>query len=142
MPVVRLQTPDPGALQSMSGQFVVCLHPLVGLQVSVVQAMPSLQLSGGPPTQLPPLQVSFVVHALPSLQGALLLVCWQVPDGAEQVSSVQGLPSSQFLATPGMQLPPLQLSPIVQPLASSQGVPLLAFGFEHRPVEVSHVPAT
>ena len=126
-PVVRLQTPVPGTLQSMSGQFVVCWHPPLASQVSVVQAMPSSQLRAGPPTHPPPLQVSFVVHGLPSLQGALLLVWLQVPDGAEQSSSVHGLPSSQFFGTPGRQLPPLHVSPTVQPLPSLHGPLLLVW---------------
>ena len=48
---------------------------------------------------------------------------------------------SEF-GTPGVQLPPLQVSPTVQALPSSQEVPSLALGFVHRPVDVSQVPAT
>jgi len=33
-----------------------------------------MQVTGVPPTPAPPLQVSTVVHALPSLHGAVLLV--------------------------------------------------------------------
>jgi hypothetical protein len=52
----------------------VCVQPVVGLHASVVQTLPSSQLSCGPPVQVPPEQVSPVVHALPSSQALLLLV--------------------------------------------------------------------
>src|SRR5262245_49845623 len=51
--------------------------------------------AGFPPTQVPLLQTSLVVQELPSLQGALLLA-WRQPSCGSQMSSVQGLPSSQF----------------------------------------------
>jgi hypothetical protein len=41
-------------------------HPVAGAHVSVVQALPSLQTTGGPP-QVPPVQLSPLVHAFPSL---------------------------------------------------------------------------
>jgi NAD(P)-dependent dehydrogenase (short-subunit alcohol dehydrogenase family) len=50
-------------------------HPVAGMQESVVQTLPSLQLGAGPPTQEPAAQVSAVVHAFPSLQGSELLAC-------------------------------------------------------------------
>jgi len=50
-------------------------HPVAGMQESVVQTLPSLQLGAGPPTQDPAVQVSAVVHAFPSLQGSELLAC-------------------------------------------------------------------
>ena len=43
-------------------------HPLAGMHESLVQGFASSQLSGGPPTQVPPAQASLVVQALPSLQ--------------------------------------------------------------------------
>src|SRR5262249_7068803 len=49
------------------------------------------------------------VHALLSLQAAVLLVCTH-PFSGSQVSSVQGLLSSQLGGVPGVQLPPWQLS--------------------------------
>src|SRR5439155_21565879 len=83
-------------------------------------------VGAGPPTQLPPLQVSFVVHALPSSHGAMLLVCAQPVDGL-QVSSVQRLPSSQLGPAPPTHRPPLQASLVVQALPSLQGRVLLAW---------------
>jgi hypothetical protein len=97
----------------------VCTHPVAGLQVSSVQRFPSLQLGAAPPAQLPPEQVSFVVHALPSSQDAVLSVCTQ-PVAGSQVSSVQTLPSSQFGAAPPTQLPPAHVSLVVQAFPSSQ----------------------
>jgi hypothetical protein len=49
-------------------------HPVAGLHESSVHALPSSQPSAGPPTQDPPLHVSIVVHAFPSLQAAVLFV--------------------------------------------------------------------
>src|SRR5439155_22246408 len=83
-------------------------------------------VGAGPPTQLPPLQVSFVVHALPSSHGAMLLVCAQPVDGL-QVSSVQRLPSSQLGPAPPRHRPPLQASLVVQALPSLQATGLLVW---------------
>jgi hypothetical protein len=44
------------------------------LQVSVVQRLPSLQTTGVPAWQLPPLHASPVVQAFPSLHGLVLFV--------------------------------------------------------------------
>src|SRR5438876_11080289 len=84
-------------------------QPVEGLQVSSVQRLPSSQVGAGPPTHRPPLQASFVVQALPSLQGAALLVCTQ-PVAGLQPSSVQALPSSQLGGAPPTQCPALQES--------------------------------
>src|SRR2546428_12652203 len=48
---------------------LVCVQPGAGLQPAVGQTLPSSQLGAVPPTQVPPLQVSPVVQAFPSLQG-------------------------------------------------------------------------
>jgi hypothetical protein len=50
-----------------------CTQPLAGLHESSVQTLPSSQLGGAPPTHAPLEQVSFVVQALPSLHGSVLL---------------------------------------------------------------------
>jgi hypothetical protein len=79
---------------------VYCEQPAPDCQShhSTVQLFPSLgQLSAAPPLQLPPLQESFVVQTLPSSQPPVLALCEQYVLG-EQVSSVHGLPSSQFVA--------------------------------------------
>jgi hypothetical protein len=98
---------------------------MAGLQESSVQRFPSSQFGGGPPAQAPPLQVSAVVQASPSLQGAVLLVFRQ-PVAGLQESLVQTFPSSQLAAGPLLQAPPLQASPTVQASPSSQGAVLLA----------------
>jgi hypothetical protein len=67
-------------------------QPVAGLQLSVVQRLPSSQLSGVP-TQAPPEHVSPVVQALPSLH-AFTLLAWTQSPWASHVSVEQGLPSS------------------------------------------------
>ena len=89
-----------------------------------MQPLPSLQLGGAPPTQLPPEQVSLVVQALPSLQGFVLSTCAQ-PLAGLQLSSVQRFPSLQSGAGPPTQDPPEQVSLVVQAFPSLQGSELL-----------------
>jgi hypothetical protein len=48
-------------------------QPVAGLQLSVVQALPSSQFGATPPLHVPPPQASPVVHAFPSLHAAVLL---------------------------------------------------------------------
>jgi hypothetical protein len=112
------------AFPSLHGAvLLVCVQPVAGLQPSVVQTLPSSQLGAAPPTQVPPEHVSLVVQALPSLHGAVLLVCVQPVIGLH-ASSVQTLPSSQFGAAPPTQTPPAQVSPVVQALPSLHGAVL------------------
>jgi len=68
------------------------------------------------------------VQRLPSLHGAVLFACWQVP--AEQESFVHGLPSSQLADVCWQPSRVSQLS-VVQALASSQ----------ETGVEAWHVPS-
>src|SRR5439155_21998801 len=89
---------------------------------SVVQGLPSSQSGGAPPTQLPPLQVSLVVQASPSSQGSVLFV-WVQPLVGSQPSVVQALLSSQLGGAPPTQLPPLQVSLVVQASPSLPVVP-------------------
>jgi hypothetical protein len=95
-------------------------QPVIGSHESVVQMLPSSQLGAGPPTHAPPEHVSPVVHALPSLQGTVLLVNTHTSSG--HVSVVQTLPSLHWLAMvhsmqPAIgvppQTPPAQTSPLV-----------------------------
>src|SRR5437762_194631 len=66
------------ALPSLQGRvLLLCTQPLAGSQLWSVQRLPSSQLGAGPPAQRPSLQVSLVVQALPSVQGAVLFVCTQ-----------------------------------------------------------------
>jgi len=118
------------ALPSSHGALLFAwTHPLAESHESVVQGLPSSQIGGAPPVQLPPLHVSPVVQALPSLHGALLFV-WTHPIVAgSQESFVQGLPSSQFGGAPPAQIPPLHVSNVVHSLWSSHG--MLLFVWTH-----------
>jgi hypothetical protein len=78
---------------------------------------PPGQLTGAPDEHEPAAQTSPVVQRLPSLQGAVLFTCWQLP--AEQESSVQGLASSQLAVVCWQPSRVSQVS-VVQALASSQ----------------------
>ena len=106
-------------------------QPLPGEQLSSVQTLPSSQLMALPAPHLPPSQVSPSVHRLLSVQTALL-VMWPQPAILSQLSSVQGLPSSQLATLPGTQAPALQTSPTVHTVPSSQGTVL--FVDVHAPV--------
>src|SRR5437899_2661924 len=115
------------ALPSSHGALLFAwTHPLAGSQESVVQGLPSSQIGGAPPAQVPPLQVSPVVQALPSSHEALLLA-WTHPLAGSQESFVQGLPSSQIVGAPPAQVPPLQVSAVVQALPSSHEALLFAW---------------
>ena len=95
------------------------MQPSEGLHLSSVQGLPSSQLGGGPPAQLPALQVSVVVQALPSSHEEVLLECWHPLAGSHE-SSVHSLLSSQSGAGPPTQIPSAQRSDVVQALPSSQ----------------------
>ncbi len=97
----------------------VCVHAILASQASLVQALPSSQFGAAPPLHTPPLQTSPTVQALPSSQELVELTCVQ-PSLLSHVSVVQALPSSQLVAPPDLHTPPLQTSPVVQALASSQ----------------------
>jgi hypothetical protein len=77
----------------------VWTQPVAVLHESVVQTLPSLQSSAGPPTQVPPAQWSPVVQALPSLHVSLLATCVH-PVAGLQLSSVQPLLSLQLMGVP------------------------------------------
>jgi len=109
--------------------FGLFTQPVVGLQTSSVQAFPSSQLGASPPTHRPPVQVSAVVHAFPSSQGAVFGLLTQSLAGSQE-SSVHGLPSSQLRAAP-VQTPSEHMSPVVQAFPSSQGA---VFGVLTQPV--------
>jgi hypothetical protein len=83
----------------------------------LVQEFESSQFGAAPPTQVPPEHVSLVVQALPSLQEAVLLV-WTQPVTVLQESLVQEFESSQLGAAPPTQVPPEQVSLVVQALPS------------------------
>lgn len=91
-------------------------------QVSSVQGLLSLQLVALPALQIPPLQASSLLQASPSVQVLALGKFVQPAAGLAQASSVQGLPSSHFIA-PTIQVPDWHLSPLVHLLPASQAPP-------------------
>ncbi len=105
---------------------LACWQPDAGMHESVVHTFPSSQFGAGPPTHAPPEQVSAVVHALPSLQGAVLFACWQ-PDTWLHESVVHTFPSSQLGAGPPTHAPPEQASPVVHAFPSLHGPGTLAW---------------
>jgi len=74
LPRLHVSVVVQGLPSSQDVMLSVWAHPKAGSQESVVQMFPSSQLGAGPPTQLPRLQVSLVVHESPSSQGAALSV--------------------------------------------------------------------
>jgi len=72
-----------------------CVQPVVGTQLSVVQALLSLQLSAVPGAHAPLWQVSAPLQRFPSLHDVPLVLfgCVQLPVPL-QVSFVQAFPSS------------------------------------------------
>ena len=92
--------------------------PVSVLHESTVQALPSLQTVAGPETHAPPLHLSPLVQALPSLQLLVLAVCVQPVVGLQE-SLVQALPSSQLMAAPATQFAPVQTSGLVHTLLSA-----------------------
>ncbi len=79
-PDVGLQESSVQGLWSSQTRGVPTRQPTSGSQVSrPLQTLPSSQTRGGPPRQTPPEQASYVVQALPSSQGAVLLTWVQTP---------------------------------------------------------------
>src|SRR3989442_5426961 len=118
-------------------------HPLVGLQLSAVQGLPSSHLKGLP-LPIPPEQVSPVVQALPSLQALPLIFTGfeHVPVLGSQVPTTwhwsEAVQTTWLLP---VHTPLWQVSVCVQALPSLQALPLAFAGFEHVPVAGSQVPA-
>ena len=98
----------------------LCWHPALASQLSAVHGLLSSHVTLCPGAQPPPRQWSPVVHALPSLQVALLARCVQ-PMADKHASSLHGLPSSQPSAAPPTQPPSTHVSPMVHALPSLQG---------------------
>jgi hypothetical protein len=84
----------------------VWVQPLTALQASVVQLLPSSQLSGVPAAQVPLWQVSAPLQTVASAHEVPLarFACWQ-PRIGSQVSVVQALLSLQLSAVPAVQTP-------------------------------------
>ena len=111
---------------SQGSELLAWVHPAAESHPSSVQALPSLQFGGGPPTHTPPEQKSGVVHALPSLHAALLLLKTQ-PSPGSHVSVVHTLPSLHTGAAPPTHAPLEQASFVVQALPSLQAATLSTF---------------
>ena len=85
-------------MHAVQPRITLWVQPVLELQPSLVQGLPSLQLSAVPAVHAPPWQVSAPLQTLPSLQAVpfATAVDWQWP--AVQVSVVQGFPSLHWLA--------------------------------------------
>src|SRR5438445_663694 len=99
----------------------VCWQPASWSQVSVVQGLLSLQLSGVPALQAPAWQVSAPLHTFPSPHGVPFTTgTFRQPVAGSQLSVVQGLLSLHSSGVPPVHAPawqvsaPLQRSPSVQ----------------------------
>jgi hypothetical protein len=108
MPLWQVSTPLQTLASAQEVPFTTGEYsqPKTGSQLSVVQGLPSLQLSAVPAVQVPLWQVSSPLHGLPSAHdepfgtGAL----WQ-PVTELQLSAVQGLPSLHTGGVPAVQMP-------------------------------------
>jgi hypothetical protein len=94
------------------------------LQLSEVQTLLSLQLSGVPAVQVPLWQVSAPLHTVLSGQAVPFVTAtfWQ-PVVALQLSVVHTLLSLQLSGVPAVHVPFWQVSEPLQTVASRQGVP-------------------
>ena len=114
------------ALLSVQGfVLLVKTQPPWVSQLSLVQTLPSSHCKPLPDKHFASWQTSPWVHALPSSQATVLAVWVQPPAAGLQASLVQTSLSSQSKGLPGVQLPPLQVSPCEQALPSSQAAVLL-----------------
>ena len=93
---------------------------MFGLQLSVVQALLSLHVTGVPAHAPLALQASPVVQRLLSLQAAPGVGAFTHPLEPLHESAVHGLLSLQFGGVPPTQTPPEQVSFVVQALLSLQ----------------------
>ena len=99
-------------------------HPVAGLQLSVVHALPSSHTRGTPGWHVPPVHTSPTVQAFPSEQEFASFVKTQPPVAGSQLSLVQGLLSLQTTPAPDRHAPMAQKSAAVHALPSSQAFAL------------------
>jgi hypothetical protein len=124
---------QPGGVEPLAS--AVKAHPVVGLQLSAVHGLPSLQTSGFPGWQVPSeSQVSAPLQTLPSEQEVPKATGLWKQAPLAQPSAVQTLPSSQLGGVvaphePFEQTAGLQKSP-------EQEVPFAAFALWTQPVPV------
>ncbi len=109
---------------SQGSRLWMLVHPNDGLHPSLVHRFPSSHSRAGPPVHPPPEQLSCVVHALPSSQGAVFWV-WVHPVAESHPSSVHALPSLQLFAGPS-HVPLAQASGAVHASPSLQAVPVMS----------------
>jgi len=119
--------------------------PLVGSHAPAVWQVPgAAHVTGFEPTHAPAVHASVCVHALPSLH-----VVPSAAVGLEQVPEVGSHAPTTWQASAAVQVtgfepthaPAVHASVCVHALPSLHGVPFAAAGFEHWPLEGSHVPA-
>jgi len=101
--------------------FGVWVQPVLGLQLSTVQGLPSSQSSAVPVQPEVP-QVSFSVHRSLSLHGMLLAGVW-IHTPPVQPSTVHTSPSLQLSPAVAVHCPALQALADEHGLLSSQVVP-------------------
>jgi hypothetical protein len=104
----------------------VCCGPVVGLQESAVQGLPSSTLTGMPGVHAPaPSQAALLEHWVTAAHAAPIgaLAC-NTPSIGSHESAVHGLPSLIAGGVPDVQTPvPLQISLPLHNVASPQDVP-------------------
>jgi hypothetical protein len=112
----------------------VAVHPVEGLQLSVVHTFPSLQTSAVPAAHTPAWQVSAPLqtfpseHAVPFATGAVAH-----PVAGTHESVVHGLASLQTSAVPAVHVPLWQVSAPLQRLVSAHEVPFARTALVHTP---------
>jgi hypothetical protein len=112
----------------------VATQPLTGLQESVVQTFPSLQLRAVPGVQVPlwqtssPLHTVLSAHELPLATGVV-----KQPMIGSQESVVQTLLSLQLGGVPEVHTPDWQVSPPLQTSPSAHDAPLASVGLLQTP---------
>jgi len=132
-------------LSSHEAVLFVCVQPVDVLQPSVVQTLPSSQFGAAPPTHVPPLHVSFVVHALPSSHPVpfALFGFVQTPVPVSQVPTSWHWSSAvQTTGFDPVHTPDWQVSVCVQAFESLHAVPFVLLGFEQTPVLVLQTPTS
>jgi hypothetical protein len=122
---VEQKSPTVQALPSLhASAFAAWRHPLPASQLSVVQTLSSLQLSGDPAWHDPNAHTSPTVQAFWSSHGWAFAAKTQ-PIAVLQLSLVQSLASSQTTGVPP-HTPPEHVSFSVQALTSEHGAVLFA----------------
>jgi hypothetical protein len=99
--------------------FGVWIQVPLAAQLSSVHGFPSMHWLVGPETQAPLEQLSFKVQGSPSSQAPSMGLLMQPPPPA-QMSTVHGLSSLHDRSPLPPQVPPEQMSPVVQAFLSSQ----------------------